>query len=253
MTPWDQLSAELDRWGEAGLRATCWWRDDDAIEPTGALERMLEIAERHRAPLALAVIPARTTDALAVRLDASHLTDVCVHGWRHQNHAPANDKKAEFGSHRPVSVMLAEAAAGLERLNGLPRLAPLFVPPWNRIANDLTSRLAECGYESVSTFGPRKSACASPGLYQVNTHADLIDWHGGRGFAGDDAVLAQIVRHLRDRRSRKIDFDEPTGVLSHHLVHDIACWSFLDSLFALLAKHPAAQFVRCSAWQAGAV
>ena len=31
---WPDLTAELDRWGEAGRTATLWWRDDDATAPS---------------------------------------------------------------------------------------------------------------------------------------------------------------------------------------------------------------------------
>ena len=42
----------------------------------------------------------------------------------------------------------------------------------------------------------RRRAQPVSGLLQVNTHVDLIDWKGGRGFVGEDAALAALVQAL---------------------------------------------------------
>ena len=60
---WDALEAELDLWQSAGRTATFWWRDDDAIAWTPALERLLELAED--TPIAIAVIPGNAETGLA--------------------------------------------------------------------------------------------------------------------------------------------------------------------------------------------
>jgi hypothetical protein len=39
-----------------------------------------------------------------------------VHGFAHRNHAPAGEKKAEFGAHRRLDAMRDEALAGLNLL-----------------------------------------------------------------------------------------------------------------------------------------
>ena len=65
MTGWDSLQAELDLWRARNRQATIWWRDDDAVRPGPALDRLLDLASRHDAPLALAVIPAAAETALA--------------------------------------------------------------------------------------------------------------------------------------------------------------------------------------------
>ena len=46
MTGWQALAGELDRWQRAGRRADFWWRDDDAVAPGLALERLLGLARR---------------------------------------------------------------------------------------------------------------------------------------------------------------------------------------------------------------
>ena len=44
MTGWDRLSIELDAWSAAGRAAEFWWRDDDAIDTTPALDRLLSLS-----------------------------------------------------------------------------------------------------------------------------------------------------------------------------------------------------------------
>ena len=68
MSTWRELEQELEAWARSGRRATFWWRDDDAVEPSPALDRLLELAASGRAPLALAVIPARASSGLAAQL-----------------------------------------------------------------------------------------------------------------------------------------------------------------------------------------
>ena len=57
--------------------------------------------------------------------------------------------------------------------------------------------------------------------------------------AGEAEALDQIVTHLRDRRAGRA-LEEPTGVMTHHLVHDEDCWTFLRTLVTCVAAHPAA-------------
>ncbi|MDK3074778.1 polysaccharide deacetylase family protein [Sedimentitalea sp. JM2-8] len=240
MTPnWTPLDDELTLWAEAGLRLPLWWRDDDAIAPTPALSRLDKMAANLGMPVHLAVIPARAEGGLADAL-TPRLVPV-VHGWTHDNHAPGGEKKAEFGRHRPLVPMRAEAEAGLGRMTGLfgTDLVPMFVPPWNRIDPALLPSLAALGYRWLSTFTPRATAEAAPGLTCINTHFDPIDWKGHRGLADPDKLIAQVARQLGDRRRGLADSAEPYGILTHHLVHDAAIWAFCDRLLTRLLSGPA--------------
>jgi hypothetical protein len=106
------------------------------------------------------------------------------------------------------------------------------VPPWNRIAPAVRSGLPEAGLDYISTYGPR----SRDDRQAVNAHADIIDWHHGRGFVGTEAATALIAGHLAARRERRADPKEPTGILTHHLVHDDACWDFLTELVYRLSR-----------------
>src|SRR5690606_37909844 len=133
---WQALGAELAAWQEAGRVAGIWWRDDDAVAPGAALDRLLDLATRHQAGLALAVIPAQAEPALARRL-AEHpaRTAVLQHGYAHTDHAPDGAKKCELVAPATRPAILEELARGRDRLGALfgDRLLPVMVPPWNRI------------------------------------------------------------------------------------------------------------------------
>ena len=249
MTNWDAFDRELDSWAAENRRATFWWRDDDARAPDPALDALLDAAAARGAPLSLAVIPADIDPALETCLAAQPGLTVLQHGYAHQNHAPAVEKKQELGRHRPFPTVLGELATGQARLAGLfgPLFHPVLVPPWNRIAPALIPMLPEVGYRGLSLYQPRARAMAAPGLAQANTHIDIVDWTGGRGFVGDAAALGMAIGHLAARRKGHADAAEPTGLLTHHLVHDGDCRAFLDRFLAAVAAHPAAAWLEAGA------
>lgn len=246
-TPWAALDRELAAWAESGRIATLWWRDDDATTATSALDRLLDLAGTHDVPVALAVIPAGAQASLADRL-AGTRASVLQHGFAHANHAGTGEKKAELGDHRPAGDVIAELREGWARLEALCRalaiaLVPAMVPPWNRIGKGIVAALPTVGYAGLSTYEPRVQRFAAPGLLQVNTHVDVIDWRGSRGFVGEAQALAKLTSHLAARRRGAADADEPTGLMTHHLVHDTACWDFCAALAARIAAHPAARWL----------
>jgi hypothetical protein len=240
---WAALEAELDIWQAAGRTASFWWRDDDATAATLALDRLLGLAED--IPVALAVIPADAEAGLGERLARTPGVAVLQHGWRHANHAPAGERKSELGSHRPLSQRLDELRLGGERLHALfgPRALGVLVPPWNRIGPDLLPRLPEAGIGALSVASAGKTALPATGLRMVNVHADLVNWRGGRGFVGETTALGLVLRHLRSRFLGSVDAEEPTGILTHHLVQDAATERFLRRFAATVRRHPAARFL----------
>ncbi len=237
MSGWRGLEIELEQWSRAGRDVTLWWRDDDAVTATPELERLLGIARLPggaAVPLCLAVIPRQADKPLAKFAASRPQLSILQHGFAHTNHAPANEKKAELGAHRPRAIVLGELAEGRDLLHARfpTMLLPVLGPPWNRIASAVRSGLPGIGLSFTSTYGPR----AGGDRHSVNTHADIIDWHRGRGFVGTEAAAALIAGHLAARREGRADPDEPTGILTHHLVHDEACWSFLTELVYRLSR-----------------
>lgn len=242
---WDDLIRELDCWAEAGRTATFWWRDDDAVAVTPALDRLLDLAGDQNKVIALAVIPASATAGLAARVADLSFVRVLPHGFAHANHAPALEKKCEYPASREAAPAMDELARGLLRIRDLfgAVARPVLTPPWNRIAGNLLPRLPRVGFIGLSSFGPRPGPYAAPGLAQVNSHVDPVAWRGGRAFLGDAAALGQAVGHLAARRRGLADPDEPTGLLTHHLVHDTATWSFVRRFLLATSGHPAGRWL----------
>lgn len=236
---WKTLDDALDRWTAVERRARLWLRDDDAIEPTKALDRLLGLTAAHSIPLTLAVIPAPTGTELAERLAAGAGLSVAVHGWSHKNHASIDEKKQELGSHRPAEIVLGELRQGHDRLRELypHQFVPMLVPPWNRVAPALVPALGGCGFSCLSVYGPSKTTSPIP---LVNTHLDIMDWHGTGGGRGHGELVSGLIGELQ----RRFDGDpEPVGVLTHHLVHDETAWEFVEHLLRVTAGHPAVEWV----------
>ena len=237
---WRPIDEALSRAADLGRTIPFWWRDDDAITETRALERLLAVRAAYSPPLALAAIPARIERSLVDRLLATpYNVRLLVHGWRHENHATPPVKKSEFGSSRPLDVLTDDARQGLERIQNilepleLDLLVKTFVPPWNRIADDLPGHLAALGYTGLSTYKNRLTRHPAPGLVQVNCHIDPIDWKAGKSLVPVDTLIAHIAGCIRDRIEN--GSDEPIGLLTHHLVHDETVWAFCEALLERLS------------------
>ncbi|MBV8738558.1 MAG: polysaccharide deacetylase family protein [Alphaproteobacteria bacterium] len=247
-THWTDLGYELNRWEEEGRTATLWWRDDDAVAPSRRLDDLLTVAGA--VPVSLAVIPANAEPALAGWLErhASPSVRVLQHGYRHANHASAV-KKSEFPNSRPRETVKTDLALGRARLAELfgPRALAVLAPPWNRFDDSFLPLLAEIGIRGISKIKARFSAYPEPGVFEANVHVDLVSWRTDRGFVGEAAALGGLVAHLRARRSGNADPDEPTGLLTHHLVQDEASSTFLARLISLTRNHPAARWLDADA------
>jgi hypothetical protein len=202
-----------------------WWRDDDAATPSPALERLLALSAASHVPLALAVIPMKATPSLFSLLDEKIL--VLQHGCDHVNRASPGGKKTEFSETEDKNMPLERLARARSRLQQLAgeRAVPVLAPPWNRFRQDLLADLPSIGLRGLSCYGARRAAEAAPGVRQVNTHIDIVDWQQGRRFVGEAAAFALASRYL--------DSGEPIGWLTHHAVHDGAAWEFLARLFAV--------------------
>jgi len=89
----------------------------------------------------------------------------------------------------------------------------------------------------------RASRIAASGVVQCNTHVDPIAWRDGRRFIGAERALDDVVAHLALRREGRVDADEPTGLLTHHLVFDADAWRFVGELVARTCRHAAARWM----------
>lgn len=238
-TLWQPLQDELALWRQAGLTASLWLRDDDAVEPTPALDRLIGLTRAFAVPVALAIIPARTGPALARRLGAEKHIYPVVHGWSHSNHAPAPEKKQELGDHRPRQAVLEDLASGLARLGELhgDSLTPMLVPPWNRIDPALLDDLPALGFTGLSAFGHK--LVSTDRLTVVNTHIDIVDSRAGNRCRDHRVLVTSLVQELKQARAAG---GRPVGVLSHHLVSDDDAFHFLHDLLTSATRSGAVRW-----------
>lgn len=241
------LLRELDAWQAEDRTAELWWRDDDAVEPTVALDRLIGLSNRFGVACGLAAVPARAGEPL--RKTISDATDVWIlqHGYAHTNHAPSGTGAWELGLHRPKSEVLEELRQGMLKFTQLfkGRFVPVLVPPWNRIDPELLFYLPVLGFRGLSASF-RKHRAELPGDLRVaDAHCDILHWKDKPHvrFAGAGKCVQLLVEHLKDKRLGRADETEPTCVLTHHLVMDEDAWKFMEDLFSLTTGHPAVQWV----------
>ncbi|MEE2945315.1 MAG: polysaccharide deacetylase family protein [Pseudomonadota bacterium] len=237
---WTPVRQELARWHNEELTLPVWWRDDDAIEPTQQLEKLLELSAETGVPVHLAIIPREATKALAERIIGDANVVPVVHGWSHTNYQPKTETKCEFGNARPLEIRSEQAAEGLRRLQTLlgERVSAMFVPPWNRVPADFFPELGKIGFHSVSTCNPRASQELVPGLAQINTHIDPLYWRPSKKLSHPELIVEKTARLLKKRRQGKLDNTEPFGLLTHHLAHDDRAWEFCRQFWSELLEGP---------------
>jgi hypothetical protein len=227
-TLWLPLRDELVRREDAGFQTHLWLRDDDATQPTAALDRLLDLTGQYAIPVTIAAVPAQSADALAQHLAGfGHATPV-IHGLNHVNYAPGGEKKQELGNHRPLESVLSDLTSAIQRMANLhgKKLVAMLVPPWNRIGTNVLPHLSQLGFTALSCFGDAQCETTVP---VFNTQIDLIDWHGTRGCHNHAMLVTGLAEYLQ----RPGQTADPIGILGHHLVHDEAAWRFLEELFAL--------------------
>ena len=240
MTGWGNLEAELALWASHGTPARLWLRDDDAVQPTEALNKLALLTGQFDVPITIAVIPFFVREELMTFVRQHLNFSVALHGHAHTNHAPRSEKKCELGLHRARQIVLDELTGDRAKLAGMfdDRFFNMLVPPWNRISPALVAELGSCGLQHLSTFGwenfpGRGSIC------QLNTHVDIIDWKGNRGGRDAGELAADLANALARARQKG---GLPVGILTHHLVHDEAAWDFLQALLEFIACNPNAKW-----------
>lgn len=240
----DELVQHLDWFAERGRKIRFWWRDDDAIEPTPALERMLKLANDNGVDLALAVIPKDATQALAERLSDEPHAFVLQHGWQHKNFQlkEKREKAAELGSRRDPDELMAQLGEGKARLEALfgDRFIHAVVPPWNRIDPEIARRMPVIGLPGLSTFTFHNF----PHPHQLQSHVDILKWKKQVRFIGWESARLRFDLQLTRRRNTG---HEPVGLLTHHLAHDETSFEFLEEFLAIAAHHDGAEWPKVRA------
>ena len=230
----------LDDRAKSNQPVTFWWRDDDAIDATPELDKLLELSLQHEVPLSLAVIPKNATDALANKILQNSRIVVLLHGYSHRNHSTdvAKTRASEFGDNRAIGESLNDLEMGLSRLDELfgESALPILAPPWNRIGQKCATRISEVNLVGLSCFGKLRKLGESS--HNLDVHWDPIKWGNKPKFCGKEKAWKKLANELVRRKQN----NSPLGIMTHHLVHDEDTWVFLAELFEILSNHPGAVF-----------
>lgn len=242
---WERVVDELDIWQKQKRRALFWWRDDDAVDVTPQLKRLVSLARAHDVSVGLSVIPVAATPALQRFVKQHDELDVLVHGFAHVNHARTHEAKREFGGARSRADMERDLSEGLALIrSGFGnRSIPVLVPPWNRISPRVVTQLPRLGFTGLSTWKPRPVGQRAQKLTQVNAHLDVIDWRRGKVPKSESVVASLLLRKLRWRRLHPARATEPLGILTHHLLWSPEIEAVLGNLLKSTRKHPAARWM----------
>lgn len=223
------LGPELARWKAEGHVPVFWWRDDDARLPSPALERLLELSRRFEAPITVAAVPDVDLGPLARACEASGGVELAIHGFRHRNRAPEGRPSGEVNDQDHLTDIVAELATAVRAFRRAGVEPRLFVPPWNNAHPTLLKALALHGLE-LSCYGAMREDDPPA---RLDAHLDVMRWKPAPRFRGTLKFLMRAQRQLVERRLKHL-WDEPIGLLTHHLDHDEATWRFLEALLPVI-------------------
>ena len=237
---WTPLREEFAKWRRKDLVLPVWWRDDDAVDSSDQLDRLIDLSREVEVPVHLAIIPRDAKPALEECIrDEDHIIPI-VHGWAHRNQAAPGEDRSEFSINRSLANNKEEAQEALRKLKlFLPgRVLPVFVPPWNHIDRELHGMLAELGYQVLSTCDPRTAEVNEAGMKQINTHLDPIAWRDNEHLHPEEYLMAKLINNLKRRRQGKDDNSEPFGLLTHHRAMKHEVWEFTRQFWQEMREGP---------------
>jgi predicted deacetylase len=234
------LGRELRLWAKAGHAPVLWWRDDDARAPTEALDRLLELSRRHDAPLTLAAIAGPHLPALVRRVETAQAVEIAVHGFNHINRQPPGRDFGEIVAEDSLEWVSAQLRATVMAFHRAGARPTLFVPPWNNLAAQLLEAIGGSAITAISAYGEDRQS--GQGAMRLDAHLDVLRWKGGGRFRGRWRFLSRMRRLMTQRRLSG-RWNEPMGVLTHHLDHDAATWAFLDEFLAAFPIHARADLM----------
>jgi hypothetical protein len=224
------LGPELARWKAAGHAPAFWWRDDDARRVTPALDRLLDLSVRFEAPITIAAVPDGDIASLVKACLVLPGVELAIHGFRHENRAPPGWPSGEVNDLDRLADVMSDLGTAIDLFRRAGVTPRLFVPPWNNAHPVLKQALGLRGL-ALSSYGEMRGE-AEPD--RLDAHLDLMRWKPRARFRGALRFLLRARRLLAERRTKRA-WDQPLGLLTHHLDHDEPAWAFLEA-FLPLAK-----------------
>ncbi len=235
------IKKELSLWQQNGQQCHFWWRDDDATQDTPALQKLIDLHQQTKIPVALSVIPKFAHVTLLQQIKNLPQISILQHGWQHRNYELPEQPFSEFGSSRDSEIIRQELRTGRNLLKAMfaKQFVTGFVAPWNNLAAKHWPEFDQ--YDLVSFHDGAANQMPSK-FKQLNVHIDILRWRKYPKFRGTTRTIKAILKQLKQRRTDQ-QFDKPIGIMSHHLVMDNASWQFLTKLLNFLRQESVVQFL----------
>lgn len=206
--------------------ANIFFRADDIGIPGQQFSKMIQLFNKHKLPLCLAIVPTWITEKRLTTLQedtGQRNSQWCwhQHGWLHRNYEKFG-KNQEFGSARSAKAQLEDLKKGKERLHKIlgQSFAPFFTPPWNRCSHDTLDGLQKLAFLAVS-----RSENASPtppaGLQDIQVNIDLHTRKEQHPETCLNDLLAEISQGIANGTG---------GIMIHHQRMNQTAFDFLDLL-----------------------
>lgn len=206
--------------------------DDIGSDQDPNFAPLMELFQKHHAPLCLAVVPTwlkpKTWESYASFQPASSQWCWHQHGYSHTNHQ-SKGKKAEFGDERTPQSITSDISKGQQLLRTVlgPSFTPVFTPPWNRCSPATLESLSAYGFKAIS-----RSSGATPdpgdGLPDIFINIDLHTRKEATPAQAWENLLTEIEQAAISGRM---------GVMIHHQIMNHHAFVFLDLLLALFREY----------------
>jgi peptidoglycan/xylan/chitin deacetylase (PgdA/CDA1 family) len=208
-----------------------FFRADDVAVPGKGFTQLMDLFERRRTPLSLAVVPAWLSRPRWWRLRAfprGRSSQWCwhQHGWRHINHEPTG-KKQEFGPNRTGAQIKSDLIRGRRRLEALmgEDFYPVFTPPWNRCDLSTLILLKELGYHAVSRNDGSRPLPLDP-LPDFYVNVDLHTRREQGPVSGWNGLFIDLKQAL---------LSGFCGIMIHHQRMNQGAFEFLEVLLGVFS------------------
>jgi len=213
--------------------ANIFFRADDIGIPGQQFSNLIQLFNKHKLPLCLAVVPTwitenRLTTLLGDTGETSSQWCWHQHGWLHRNYETLG-KKQEFGPARSAKSQVEDLKKGKERLQKIleKSFSPFFTPPWNRCSLDTLEGLQKLKFHAVSRSKNAKPA-PPPGLQDIQVNIDLHTRKEQNPEKCLHDLLAEISQGIANGTG---------GIMIHHQRMNQVAFDFLDLLLQAIRTY----------------
>jgi len=223
-----------------GYHIQAWWRDDDVIDDTEELKKLISFSCLNKIPVNLAVIPQKLSNEAVILIKQYAHLSVIQHGYSHTNYANVGDPLNEFGLLRSLEIQLKEIRIGFEKLITAfgNQFVPVFVPPWGHIAESVIEQVSTIGIKGISLIGDHDKMY--PNLINNNVHVDIHSWKTESDTSYEVIIRAynQIIDDVNNKiKKEKSDDDCLTiGILTHSQIMGNNDWHIFGKLVKAIKK-----------------